>query len=57
MPANTDNLDKAWLDIAFGAHYLDGPDSVMPELKDLMDRFPDWAVPIGWTATLQHYRV
>lgn len=49
-------VDKHWLDIAFGVHHLDGPDSTTPELDSIMNRFPDWSVPIGWVVTLQHYR-
>ena len=48
---------RHWLDIGLGAHYLDGEASVSEEMKDLVSRFPDWTVPIGWTATLQHYQL
>ena len=57
MPADSFSLDKAWLDIGFSAHYLDGPDSLTPELEELMNRFPEWTVPLGWSVTLQHYRL
>lgn len=57
VPSDTSDLDRAWLDISLSAHYLDGPDSMTPELEELLSRFPDWTVPLGWVATLQHYRI
>ncbi|XP_067931531.1 endoplasmic reticulum metallopeptidase 1-like [Watersipora subatra] len=50
------SLDKHWLDIGFGVHYLDGPESTTPELTAMLDKFPNWTVPLGWVATYQHYR-
>lgn len=46
-----------WLDFAVGAHYLDGDDSVTPQLEALLAKFPDWTVPIGWSASYQHHQL
>lgn len=50
-------MSRHWLDIAIAAHYLTGPDSLTPDMENLLARFPNWTVPIGWTCNYKHYRL
>jgi len=48
------------VDIALGAHYLTIDDKgtrLTAELTDYMRSMPDWAIPIGWTATYDSWIV
>lgn len=44
------------LDIAVTGHHIHGPQMKSTQFKLLLDQFPGWSYPIGWTATYKAFK-